>query len=423
MDQVDVFVARQAIFDRDRRVQGYELLFRSSALKPFDGEEAATATTQLLASSLLTVSLETLVGEGRAFVNFGRDSLLSGWCSALPPESWVIEILESVEPDEQVLAACRKLSDDGYRIALDDYVPREGPQPLLDVASIVKVEVGGLPWNRQANLVDSLHRKGREVLAEKVESHDDFERAHKAGYDYFQGFFFAKPEVLRTRQIPASAVHCLRLLREAQEPELDLLRLETLVAQDLSFSYKLLRYVNSALFSHRREIRSIRHALLFLGENDLRKWIALAALPALAQDKPAELVHHSVVRGAFCQGVARLASSGVESQAFLVGLFSLIDAVMDRPIQLTLTEINLAPEINAALTGSGPGDHPLARILELALAYEAAAWETVEELCGRLFIPPDGVGKAYVEAVRWAGDATATPAARAPGGRTPRYPA
>ncbi len=400
---MDVLVARQAIFDRDRRVHGYELLFRSEAgQNAFDGTEGGLATRQVLANSLLVIGLENLVGNKKAFVNFGRGPLLQGWHSSLPPESTVIELLETVEPDDEVLEACRKLREQGYQLALDDFVFREGCEPLLRVADLVKIEIQSLPRPEQKALVRSYRAKGLQTLAEKVETHEEFEWAREAGYDFFQGYFFARPVIVRGRKIPATKVHCLRLLQEAQRPELDFDRLEMLILEDVSLSYQLLRYVNSPLFAVSNRIKSIRQALLFFGENELRKWISLATMTRTAEDKPGELILHSLVRARFCESLANTSRKGLEQSAFLMGLFSLLDALIDRPIEEALAEMNLAPEIAAVLSGKAPEGDTLKRVYDLAKAYELADWARVEELAPQLSLVTGSLGEVYCAASGWA---------------------
>ena len=222
----------------------------------------------------------------------------------------MIELLETVEPDSEVLEACRKLRKEGYQLALDDFMFRPGWQNLLDVADMVKIEIQSIPRPEQKLLVRYCKARGLQLLAEKVETHEEFEWARQAGYDYFQGYFFARPVIVQGRKIPAAKLHCLRLLQEAQRPELDFERLEKLILEDVSLSYQLLRYVNSPLFALSSNIRSIRRALLYFGETELRKWIALATLTRTAEDKPGELIRHSLVRARFCESVARLAERG-----------------------------------------------------------------------------------------------------------------
>lgn len=401
---MDVLVARQAIFDRERRVYGYELLFRSDAeANEFDGTEGGLATRHVLANSLLVIGLENLVGTKKAFINFGRVPLIQGWHASLPRASTVIEVLETVEPDDEVLEACRKLRQQGYRIALDDFVFRPGCEPLLDIADLVKIEIQSMSWPEHERMVRSSKARGLQMLAEKVETHEDFESARKAGYDYFQGYFFARPVVVRGRQIPAAKVHCLRLLEEAQRQELDFDRLEMLILEDVSLSYQLLRYVNSPLFALTSNVRSIRQALLFFGEAELRKWIALATLNRTAEDKPSELIRHSLVRARFCESVARMAQKGLEQAAFLTGLFSLLDALIDRPLEETLAAMCLAPEIAAVLSGQAAESTPLAGVYQLARCYEVADWQRVEEIARQLGVPVARLGEEYCSAVGWAG--------------------
>lgn len=400
---MDVLVARQAIFDRDRRVYGYELLFRShSAPDAFDNTEGGLATQQVLANSLLVIGLDNLVGRNKAFINFGRAPLLGGWHAPLPSDRTVIELLETVEPDAEVLDACRKLRKEGYRIALDDFVFKPGWERLLSVADLVKIEIQAMPRQEQKRLVDRAKRQGTALLAEKVETHEQFEWAKQTGYDYFQGYFFARPVTVRGRQIPANKLHCLRLLQEVQRPDLNFDRLEALILEDVSLSYQLLRYVNSPLFSVTGTIRSIRQALLLFGETELRKWVAFATLARTSEDKPRELIRHSLVRARFCESLAALAQHNLDQTAFLMGLFSLLDALMDRPLEQTLSEISLAPEITNVLQGNAPTADPLAAAYELARAYELADWARVEQLAGQLRVPVGNLSQLYCAAAAWA---------------------
>lgn len=400
---MDVLVARQAIFDRDRRVYGYELLFRSHAAQTaFDDTEAGLATQQVLANSLLAIGLDNLVGSGKAFINFGRAPLLQGWHASLPRERTVIEVLETVEPDDEVLEACQRLRDEGYRIALDDFVFKPGWERLVRVADLVKIEIQVMPRSDQERFVQRSKFQGLKVVAEKVETYEEFHWARQTGYDYFQGYFFARPVTVRGRQIPANKLHCLRLLQEAQRPDLDFDRLERLITEDVSLSYQLLRYVNSPLLSLTGTIRSIGQALLIFGETELRKWIALATLARTSEDKPRELIRHSLMRARFCELLAATSRQNLSQAAFLTGLFSLLDALMDRPLEQTLSEISLAPEISDVLQGNAPLADPLAAAYELALAYETADWAHVEQLAVQLRIPISGLSGIYCAAAAWA---------------------
>jgi EAL and modified HD-GYP domain-containing signal transduction protein len=294
---MDVFVARQPIFDRQRQLYAYELLFRSGAhSSAFDGADGAIATTRLLANTLLAIGLENLLCGKKAFINFDRSFLLGGLHSVLPPEILVIEVLESAEPDAEVLAACRRLCEQGYAFALDDFVPDPRREPLARLAKFIKVDLLATSRPDQERLLRIYQPLGIAMLAEKVETQEEFEWALGAGYDYFQGYFFARPATVRAQKIPAAKFACLRLLAEVQRIEPDFGQLEKFICSDVSLSYSLLLYVNSALFWRAAEICSINHALVALGEEGIQHWAALAALLLMAKDKPSELVTLSLVR-------------------------------------------------------------------------------------------------------------------------------
>jgi c-di-GMP-related signal transduction protein len=361
---LEVYVARQAIFDRARRVHGYELLFRANGVQnEFDGSDPTSATAEVLANSLLAIGLENLVGEKLAFVNFNRELLLKQWHSLLPKKGAVIEILETVEPDAEVIAACNKLREQGYQIALDDFVLCDRYEALLRIANLVKIEIRSLSESQHQALVQSYHARGLKMLAEKVETYEEFAWAREIGYDYFQGFFFARPAMVRAKLIPVVQSNCLRLLWEAMRPELDLAGLNRIVAADVALSFKLLRYVNSALFALPSKVQSICHALTFLGDADLRRWITLAMLPRLAENKTAELVTHFLVRARFCEAAIVLTGEPLAEHAFLMGLFSLLDALVDRPLEELLVAVGLAPPIMAALLETDPREIPSRRFI------------------------------------------------------------
>jgi EAL and modified HD-GYP domain-containing signal transduction protein len=403
---VEVFVARQPIFDRNRNVWAYELLFRSDAAAThYDGAEPSSATRQVISHGMLSIGWDKMLRGKHGCINFGRDMLLQDLYSSLPPGQTIIELTEDIEADEEVLEAVRSVREQGYRIALDDF--RSGPRmdSLVEFADLIKIEMD-TPKAQQEVMLRDLHARGIRVLSEKVETDSDFRWALRAGYDYFQGNFFACPVVMQGTEIPALKVHCLRLIQEAHRPELDFTRLTALISQDVSLSYKLLRYANSARFGRQGKISSIRRALVVLGEYGIRKWIAIAALPAIADDKPGELVTQSLVRGRFCELLGQASGQGVEDQAFLVGLFSMLDVLLDRPLNDALEELGLAPTLDSVLRGQASEESVLNRIYKLVRRYEVADWDGVEALADQLGTPSEVVGAAYREALPWADELT-----------------
>jgi c-di-GMP-related signal transduction protein len=402
---VDVFVARQAIFDRSRKVWGYELLFRSGlAQECFDGTEESLATQQVISNSLLAIGLDNLLGGKKVFINFGREMLLRESASFLPKDKTVIEILENVQADSEVMAAIRGLRALGYRIALDDFTYSSSMEPLLGTAHLVKVEMA-TPRAQQVAMVRDYHARGLQMLAEKVETPEEFDWAREAGYDYFQGYFFARPTVIQGRQIPAVKMNCLRLLREAHQPDIDFDRLAKLISQDVSFSYKLLRYANSARFGRSTKIQSVRRALVVLGEEGIRRWVSIAAMPMVAQDKPGELITHSLVRARFMEVLGRSIDTEVAERAFLIGLFSLLDALLDLPLKEVLAELNLEPNVVAVLLDElQPHQSPLSALYKLVGRYEAGDWDEVNHLAKHAGIAPPLISQAYCEALPWVDD-------------------
>ena len=400
---MDVFVARQPIFDRQQRVFGYELLFRSCLTNAYDGTEGTQATSQVITTSFFSLDMGKILGGKRAFINFNRDLLVGECVSVLPSEIAVVEVLESVEADEQVMAACKHLKERGYLLALDDFVCEERLAPLAEVADIIKVDFLATPEAERRRLVRRYSGRGIKLLAEKVETPEQFRQAHQMGYSYFQGYFFARPVIISGRDIPAFKLHYLQILKEINLPELDYQRLENMIKQEVSLSYKLLRYINSAAFGWRGPIESIRQALVLLGESESRKFVSLVALPFLAQDKPEELVVTAVIRARFCESIApRVGLSRRKADLFFLGMFSLLGVIMDRPLEEVLAEVGLAPDVREALLEKSCGRNPLGWILELVRSYEAAEWDRLAQAARHLRLPAEVIPDLYLDSVHWA---------------------
>jgi EAL and modified HD-GYP domain-containing signal transduction protein len=405
---MEVFVARQAIFDRNRKVRAYELLYRSDAdAQGFDGTGADTATRQVIAGTLLSIGFDKLLGGKQAFINFDDRLLADGTYLTLPRESTVIEILEHVDPTDDLIALCHSIREQGYALALDDFVADPKVDPLTHIAQVIKVDFRLTPRPEQQRMLDLYRRRGITMLAEKVETQEEFEWARNAGYELFQGYFFAKPVIVRGRRIQSSQSACLGLLQEIRKPEPDFRKLEALVQQDVSLSYQLLRYVNSAIFANRERIGSIARALMYLGLEGVRRWVLIAALPHLGSNKPDELISLSLSRAGFCEHIARLlpaakAQRGLENEAFLAGMFSLLDALMDQPMADALEEMKLSAPLQEALLGEAHGPNLLATLLELIRRYEIGDWDRIQQLCHGLNIPPGEVRDAYIQSAVWA---------------------
>ena len=391
------FVARQPIFDRDEKVFGYELLFRDGLRNAFPGNDVEAASRATLDSSLL-MGLDVLCDGRRAFLNCTRETLTEGLIQLLPSRSAVVEILEDIFPDQEVIDACRQLKRAGYLIALDDYVADDAREPLIELADIIKVEMKLTSSAQRADLVkrhDSAHCR---LLAEKVETREEFQQALQQGFTYFQGYFFRKPEILSTRRMPADRIHYLRLLQEVSHPELDVPALEKLIKMEASICYRLLRYLNSALFGFNHEIHSVRHALAILGEHELRRWVRLVAAVGAGQGRPSDLVLSALVRGRFGEMLQPQVKHG-ESDLFLLGLLSLIDAMLEIPMAEILEKIPLDHETKAVLLGKPSLMRP---VYQLMLAYESGEWESARELANHLQLDNQQVAHFYWLSQKWA---------------------
>ncbi len=398
---MDAFVARQPILDLDLGVYGYELLHRSGAANLYNGTDHTLASLEVINNSLFSLDIAQVVRGTRAFINFNRDLLLSEAAYILTPNDVVVEVLETTIIDAEVLAACRKLKECGYLLAADDIVSADQMAPLLDLVDFIKVDFLAASPSEQAKIIQK-YGKRHTCLAEKLETRAEFEAARKMGYKLFQGYFFARPVVLKTKQISGYKLNYLRILNAVHRPHLEFAELERLIRQEVSVAYKLLFYANSALFGQRTHIDSIKRALVILGEQELRKWTSIVLLIHLAQDKPDALVMCALVRAAFCESVAGLSGvGGRKSELFLMGMFSLLDAMTGIPLQDALREIHLASDLQLTLLGKEPACFPVGDIYQLMKAYEQGDWNQVVDKAHRLRVEPDEIRDAYLKAVTW----------------------
>ncbi len=406
----DVFVARQPILDRSMRLAAYELLFRAGPENRFTGGDLDVISSQCLSHAVEVLGLDVLAEGVPAYLNFPRNALVDGVASLLPPRRVVIEILEHVPDDDDVVQACKVLKRQGYRLALDDYVPGDHRDRLLALVNCIKVDVRGVPVADWDSFTQSLKRPGRALLAEKVETAEEVEHARRLGYDLFQGFFFARPTVMKGRDVPAIRQNYLRLLQALASPDVTIPQLEALIKPELSIAYRLLRHVNSAAFGLRREVVSVAQALVLIGSDDVRKWASVWSLAELGKDKPDALILLAATRGRFCELLGHTAGLGSAcSELFLMGMFSLLDAIVDRPIEQALAGLALPDTVRTAIVDRTGVYSPY---LETALAYERGDWDGLARSLPPLAITPTAVRSAYLAAATWAQQMSAGAAKR-----------
>ena len=402
-DAREVYVARQPIVDANRRVYAYELLFRAGLDDLcFPDVDLNEASLQVLHNAFVTLGVDRMLSGRLAFVNVPASLLLSGRLCALPSDRLVLELLETIEVTEAIVEACRDLKERGFTIGLDDFVDEKKWEPLLALVDFVKVSFRSTPPAERKRLAHRLHPRGLQLLAEQIETRDEFEEAVELGYAYFQGYFLFRPETVTGREIRGFKLSYLRLLQAVSASELSRDEVEALIKRDASLSHLLLRYLNSAAFPWRGPIESIRHALQLLGDDNLRHWAALLALGAVGQDKPQALLVASAIRGRFCEALAPLARfEGRAPELFLLGVLSLLDALLNRPMRDALEPLHLAPQLVDALTG---GASDLCGVLDLVVAYERADWRGVAAAARGIGVPEHVLPQFYLGAVGWAAE-------------------
>lgn len=389
----NVYVARQQIYDRDLNVVAYELLFRSSTENRADFVDSDVATSRLLINSVIVIGLENLVFGRPAFVNFPTNFILGKCEIPFDPDQLVIEVLETVEPSPDVLAALKKLRDSGFTIALDDYIESDNREQLLGLADVIKLDLKGFTPATLAAEVRGLKKRPLKLLAEKVETVEEFNHCKSLGFDYFQGYFLSKPQVVAGKSIPNNQLAVLQLLSKLRDPKVTFDEVVDLVKQDVALSLKLLRYVNSLAQGVRRQIDSVRQAAVRLGLEKICQIVTLIAMGGIAE-KPKPLLEMALIRAKMCEILGEIDRPGTAEICFTVGLFSSLDAFLDQPLDDILKDLPITPEVKEALLShSGP----MGRLLNTVLSFERGDWEA----SGSWGIAQDVVQNAYLTAVAW----------------------
>ena len=396
-------MARQPILTKDEKVFGYELLFRDGIEDYFCPKDPEAASKIMLDSSLI-MGLDVLCNGGRAFVNCTRDMLLKDYVTLLPSSHTVVEILESVEPDDLVMAACQRLKEGGYMIALDDFSIDDKREPLTNIADIIKVDVRSTSPEERLAMVKKYGPWRCRMLAEKVETREEFMSAKKAGFAYFQGYFFRRPETMKTHAVPGNQLNYIKMLQVVSKPELEPREIENAIKGEASLCYRLLRYMNSANFGFASEIHSVRHALSMLGEREVRRWVRLVVTLAAGQNKSSDLVLSALVRARFCELLSPKIKHG-ESDLFLLGLLSLMDSILELPMTDVLEKVPIDQETRAVLLGETSYLRPL---YQLMLAQESGDWQGTATLSKTLKLPESEVAEVHWNAMQWARQMTAS---------------
>jgi EAL and modified HD-GYP domain-containing signal transduction protein len=395
------YAARQPILDVNKELYAYELLFRDSIDNVFPDIDGDEATSKMVEASKFNMGISEFTGNKLAFINFTLETLVQGYPEMLTNEEVVVEILETVKPGKKLLGLCKDLHSKGYIIALDDYEHQSVWAHFYPFIKIIKIDIQQTTFDDIKEIIDAIKEHPHiELLAEKVETYQEYDQAQQLGFKYFQGFFFSKPEMVKTKSLSPSQLAMAELLYETSKTELDLASITSVFERDVSLSYKLLRYANSAIFKRRSEVSTIKQALVLLGSSELKRFLGLMFAITANPDKPTELIKLAMTRAKFCELVAHDMSSKLdESIAFLTGLLSMIDAILDEELEVILAKLPLAAEIKEPLlTRKGL----MAALIKLVELIEHAEWNKTNIVMEKLQLDKEQAVKHYNEALAWA---------------------
>ena len=396
------YAARQPILDRDKNLFAYELLFRDGLENVFPDIDGDEATSRMIAGSQFNFGLDDFLGDKLGFINFTLDTLIKKYPSMLPKEQVVVEILETVLPGKRLLAECQALKEQGYLIALDDYIHQAVWRHFYPYIDIIKIDFRNTSNDTiQEVLKATAPFPNIKLLAEKVETIEEFQLAMGMGFSYFQGYFFSKPEMLQSKALSPAQMTLAELLYETSKAEMDLAQITSIFERDVNLSYKLLRYSNSAVFKRRSEIETIKQALVVLGQVELKKFLSVLFTAQVSSEKPAELMRLAMTRAKFAEGIASIHRKTDIAKAFLTGMMSLMDAILDEPMTSVMSKLPLSKDIKDALVEN---EGLLAEYLGLVKCYEQAMWQASNVAIDKLGIDGKLLPDAYHEAVQWANE-------------------
>lgn len=391
----DIIIGRQQIFDQKLNIYAYELLFRGNDFDLNQKDGATQATNQVITDTILELGLNTIVGPNKAFINFTTQNLLDKTPLHLPKDRIVVEVLESVEVDQRIVANLKELSTLGYLIALDDFVFSDDWTPLVEFADIIKLDIMEMGETKTRELIKRLEPYKVQLLAEKVETYAEYQYLLELGCDYFQGFFFNKPNIVSGKRVSVNQTAAIQLLNTVNSPDVEFEDLNKIISLDVGLSYKLLHYINSAFFALPNKVSSINHAISYLGLKEIRRWINILTLASLS-NKPEAVMQNALIRGKMCEELASL-SGNKSDNFFLIGILSNLDSLLDMPLNEALSQLPLADDIvSAILDKEGLGGDAL----RCVISYEH--WD-ISSISFR-DIDQSIIGDAYIHSINWAKD-------------------
>ncbi|MHC1724008.1 MAG: EAL and HDOD domain-containing protein [Aminipila sp.] len=397
-----IYIARQPIFDRLKDVVAYELLYRDPETQTANIEDADAATNSVLMGSTLIATFEKLVDGKRAYINFTKNLINDGTPFLFSKDYMTIEILEDIIPDDNFMQRLLELKEKGYTLALDDFTINYAYPEVIDIVDIIKVDFLLTSPADQIEIIKKYKRPGLKFLAEKVETSKDFDRAKSVGYDYFQGYYFSKPSIFKYKDINSIGTSHFEMIKVLNSPFPNYTNLASIVEKDVSLTYKLFKFANSPIYGGIEQISTVRKALVRLGFSNIRKWMYLIVLRSMSLGQSDEVVCVSLQRAKMLEMIAVDCGLGKRApECFLVGLFSMLDVLMNKPLEKVLEDLPLPDETKDAIIYR---TNSLGLPLQLALAYEKGDWNEVERLCKLLKLKPMDILSTYLESVKWANE-------------------
>ncbi len=397
-----IYIARQPIFDQLKDVVAYELLYRDPETQTANIKDADAATNSVLMGSTLVATFEKLVDGKRAFINFTKNLINDGTPLLFSKDYMTIEILEDIIPDDEFMQRLLELKEKGYTLALDDFTINYAYPEVIDIVDIIKVDFLLTSPADQIKIIKKYKRPGLKFLAEKVETSKDFDRAKSVGYDYFQGYYFSKPSIFKYKDINSIGTSHFEIIKVLNSPYPNYTSLSSIVEKDVSLTYKLFKFANSPIYGGIEQISTVRKALVRLGFSNIRKWMYLIVLRCMSSGQSDEVVCVSLQRAKMLEMIAPSCGLGERApECFLVGLFSMLDILMSKPLEKVLEDLPLPIETKEAILYR---DNILGRPLKLTLAYEKGDWNEVERLCRLLKLKPMNILSTYIDSVKWASE-------------------
>lgn len=396
---MDVYMARQPIFDCNNNTYAYELLFRSGNNNSYDAKNPDLATLEIIKNTFYILGIHNVTNGKKAFINFTEALIKHDIISMLSPDIVVIEILENVEVTPEVFEVCKKIKEKGYIIALDDFLFENSNSKLVDLADIIKVDFRLTQGIERKNIVEKLKNGKIKFLAEKVETYEEFQEAIRYGYSYFQGYYFCKPIILSGKDISPMEYVATEIMNELGNSEFNVERLEKIILKDVSISYRLLKLINSSAFRGKKQVNTIKQAIVILGEEEIKKWLYIAIFRSFNTAKPNELLNYALLRAKFSENIVKkLTCSNLAYDAYILGMMSLLDALLDKDMKDILPEMSLSEEVEKALMGE---KNFFRSLLDLVIGYQEGHWDKVNDNSVKVGIDFENLAEAYLDAIDW----------------------